>query len=140
MVLALGAMLGLLVLVAYGMRRYLLDQNPVGKRQAGLRVLGRVSLTAKASVALVEAAGKVFVVGITGTTLTALGELPASALMPPSAPAGPSTEALPTTLPTSFAATLDEQSASLGAPSGHAEMFLRVSETIQQKISRLKQL
>ncbi|MGE3540107.1 MAG: flagellar biosynthetic protein FliO [Candidatus Tectimicrobiota bacterium] len=145
MVLALGAMLGLLMLVGYGLRRYFLDQSPLSKRQGALRVIGRVSLTPKASVALLEVPGKVLVVGITGTSLTALGEVALPLTAAPAAArdtigADPESVAAPVA---SFAATLDAQRQPLGTPPEppeHADMLLRVSEAIQQKVSRLKQL
>lgn len=140
MVLALAGMLGVLGGIAYGVRRYLHDQSPVGKRSALLRVLARVPLTPKASVALVEVPGKIVVIGITGTSLTALGEVVTPVVVPHAPPAGAETEALPTSPRRSFAATLDERSETLEAEAHNTEAFVRVSEAIQQKVSRLKQL
>jgi len=132
MVLSLTGILLLLVLGGYVIRRYLLDQTFLGKRNALMRVLARINITPKAGVALLEVPGKVLVIGITGNTLVALGEL-TTATTPPLEQ--PMAEPLP-----SFATTLDTSIGSLTEEEKPADVLLKVSEAIQQKMSRLKQL
>ncbi len=132
MVLSLTGILLLLVLGGYVIRRYLLDQTFLGKRNALMRVLARINITPKAGVALLEVPGKVLVIGITGNTLVALGEL-TTATTPPLEP--PMAEP-----PPSFATTLDTSIGSLTDEEKPADVLLKVSEVIQQKMSRLKQL
>jgi flagellar biogenesis protein FliO len=132
MVLALGAMLGCLLLAAYGLRRYLLSRTTSGKRTMALRVLARTHLTPKAVVALLEVPGKTLVIGVTGSTLVSLGEISMDTAhqdAPPSDATG-----------ASFAVAL-EQSANALSPAGpEDDTLLQVSERIQRKVSRLKQL
>jgi flagellar biogenesis protein FliO len=132
MVLSLAGILLLLVLGGYVIRRYLLDQTFLGKRNALMRVLARINITPKAGVALLEVPGKVLVVGITGNTLVALGEL-TTATSPPLQQ--PLAEPLP-----SFATTLDTSTASFADAEKPADVLCKMSEAIQQKMSRLKQL
>jgi flagellar biogenesis protein FliO len=66
MVVALGAILGCLLLAAFLLRRYLFSQATFGKRATSLRVLARTHLTPKAVVALLEVPGKTLVIGVTG--------------------------------------------------------------------------
>jgi len=137
MVLSLGGILGVLVLGGYVIRRYLLDQTFLGKRTPLMRVLARVNITPKAGVALLEVPGKVLVIGITGSTLVALGEVAAVTTTPLEHPS----EALSS----SFAATLDNSTrdnstSSLVEEERPAAVLLKLSEAIQQKVSRLKQL
>jgi flagellar biogenesis protein FliO len=132
MVLSLGGILGLLVLGGYVIRRYLLNQTFLGKRTPMMRVLARVNLTPKAGVALLEVPGKVLVIGITGSTLVALGELTTGTT--------PALERLPAEPPVSFATTLDNSTGSRAEQEPPADVPLKVSEMIQQKMSRLKQL
>ena len=129
MVLSLTGILLLLVLGGYVIRRYLLDQTFLGKRNALMRVLARINITPKAGVALLEVPGKVLVIGITGNTLVALGELTTAPLEQPMAEPPPS-----------FATTLDTSIGSLTEEEKSADVRLKVSEAIQQKMSRLKQL
>jgi flagellar biogenesis protein FliO len=134
MVFSLGAILGCLLIAAYLVRRYLFSQTTSGKRAASLRVLARTHLTPKAVVALLEVPGKTLVIGVTGSTLVTLGEV----VMDPDT----ERQEAPTisTNGTSFAMAL-EQSANEGhdAESGD-ETLWQVSERIQRKVSRLKQL
>jgi flagellar biogenesis protein FliO len=130
MVLALGGILGLLVLGGYVVRRYLLDQTFLGKRTPLMRVLARVNITPKAGVALLEVPGKVLVIGLTGSTMVALGEL---TTLPPLAQP-------PVEPPSSFASALDTSTGSLAEAGKGADALLKVSEAIQQKMRQLKQL
>lgn len=132
MALALGGILGLLVLGGYVIRRYVLNQTFLGKRTPMMRVLARVNITPKAGVALLEVPGKVLVIGITGSTLVALGELTTGTT--------PALERPTEELPVSFATTLDNSTGSGAETEKPADVLLKVSEMIQQKMSRLKQL
>jgi flagellar biogenesis protein FliO len=132
MVLSLGGMLGLLVLGGYVIRRFWLDQTFLGKRTPVMRVLARVNITPKAGVALLEVPGKVLVIGLTGSTMVALGELSTATIPPREHP--------PVETPSAFASALDTSAASLADEEQGAEALLKVSEAIQQKIRRLKQL
>jgi flagellar biogenesis protein FliO len=132
MVLSLGGILGLLVLGGYVIRRFWLDQTFLGKRTPMMRVLARVNITPKAGVALLEVPGKVLVLGLTGSTMVALGEL-STASIPP---LGQS----PVETPSSFASALDTSTGSLADEEKGADALLKVSEVIQQKMRRLKQL
>jgi flagellar biogenesis protein FliO len=132
MVLSLAAILGSLLVAAYLIRRYFLSQTPFGKRAPQLRVLARTYLTPKALVALVEVPGKTFVIGVTGSTIVSLGE------------AGMNTQShatSPVNTPTvSFAAALEQSTHALNDADQGDETLLQVSERIQRKVSRLKQL
>jgi flagellar biogenesis protein FliO len=97
-----------------------------------MRVLARVNITPKAGVALLEVPGKVLVIGLTGSTIVALAEL-ATATTPPLAGS-------PVEPPSSFASALDTSTESLADEATGAEALLKVSEVIQQKMRRLKQL
>ena len=132
MVLSLGGILGLLVLGGYVIRRFWLAQTFLGKRTPMMRVLARVNITPKAGVALLEVPGKVLVIGLTGSTMVALGEL-TTASVPP-------LERTPVETPSSFASTLDTSTGSLADEEKGADTLLKVSEAIQQKMRRLKQL
>jgi flagellar biogenesis protein FliO len=132
MVLSLGGILGLLVLGGYVIRRFWLDQTFLGKRTPMMRVLARVNITPKAGVALLEVPGKVLVIGLTGSTMVALGEL--------SSATSPALERPPVEMPSSFASALDTSTGSLADEGKGADTMLKVSEAIQQKIRRLKQL
>jgi len=132
MVLSLGGILGLLVLGGYVIRRFWLDQTFLGKRTPMMRVLARVNITPKAGVALLEVPGKVLIIGLTGSTMVALGELsPATTL-----PRGQA----PVEAPSSFASALDTSTGSRADEEKGADALLKVSEAIQQKMRRLKQL
>ena len=132
MVLSLGGILLLLVLGGYVIRRYLLDQTFLGKRNALMRVLARINITPKAGVALLEVPGKVLVIGITGHTLVALGELTTAIT--------PALERPTEELPSAFATALDTSTGSPADEKEPADVLFKVSEAIQQKMSRLKQL
>jgi flagellar biogenesis protein FliO len=132
MVLSLGGILGLLVLGGYVIRRFWLDQTFLGKRTPMMRVLARVNITPKAGVALLEVPGKVLVIGLTGNTMVALGELTTATIQPLAHP--------PVETPSSFASTLDTSMGSCVEEEQGADALLKVSEAIQQKMRRLKQL
>ena len=132
MVLSLGGILGLLVLGGYVIRRFWLDQTFLGKRTPMMRVLARVNITPKAGVALLEVPGKVLVIGLTGSTMVALGELTTATIQPLEHP--------PVETPSSFASTLDTSTGSFVEEEKGADALLKVSEAIQQKMRRLKQL
>ena len=132
MVLSLGGLLGLLVLGGYVIRRFWLDQTFLGKRTPMMRVLARVNITPKAGVALLEVPGKVLVIGLTGNAMVALGELSAATALPLDQP--------PVEMPSSFASALDMSTGSLADEEKGADTLLKVSEAIQQKMRRLKQL
>ena len=132
MVLSLGGILGLLVLGGYVIRRFWLDQTFLGKRTPMMRVLARVNITPKAGVALLEVPGKVLIIGLTGSTMVALGELTTATVLPLERP--------PVETPPSFASALDTSTGSLIDEEKGADALLKVSEAIQQKMRRLKQL
>jgi flagellar biogenesis protein FliO len=132
MVLSLGGVLGLLVVGGYVLRRFWLDQTFLGKRTPMMRVLARVNITPKAGVALLEVPGKVLVIGLTGSTMVALGELTTAAIPPLERP--------PVETPSSFASALDTSTGNLADEAKGADALLKVSEAIQQKMRRLKQL
>jgi len=132
MVLSLGGLLGLLILGGYVIRRFWLDQTFLGKRTPMMRVLARVNITPKAGVALLEVPGKVLVIGLTGNAMVALGELSAATALPLDQP--------PVEMPSSFANALDMSTGSLADEEKNADTLLKVSEEIQQKMRRLKQL
>jgi flagellar biogenesis protein FliO len=132
MVLSLGGILGLLVLGGYVIRRFWLDQTFLGKRTPMMRVLARVNITPKAGVALLEVPGKVLVIGLTGSAMVALGELSTTTTPPLDQP--------PVETPSAFASALDMSTGSLADEEKGAAALLKVSEAIQQKMRRLKQL
>ena len=132
MVLSLGGILGLLVLGGYVIRRFWLDQTFLGKRTPMMRVLARVNITPKAGVALLEVPGKVLVIGLTGSTMVALGELSTA---PPPLLGEP-----PVETPPSFASVLDTSTGGLADEGKGADALRKVSEAIQQKMRQLKQL
>jgi flagellar biogenesis protein FliO len=132
MVLSLVAILGSLLVAAYLTRRYFLSQSPFGKRALPLRVLGRTSLTPKALVALVEVPGKTLVIGVTGSTIVSLGEVVMNTQSHAAASVTPPTA--------SFAAALEQSTQTLNDAEQGDETLLQVSERIQRKVSRLKQL
>jgi flagellar biogenesis protein FliO len=132
MVLSLGGMLALLVLGGYVIRRFWLDQTFLGKRTPMMRVLARVNITPKAGVALLEVPGKVLIIGLTGNAMVALGELSTATIPPLDQP--------PVETPSSFASALDMSTGSLADEEKGADTLLKVSEAIQQKMRRLKQL
>jgi len=132
MVLSLGGILGLLVVGGYVIRRFWLDQTFLGKRTPMMRVLARVNITPKAGVALLEVPGKVLVIRLTGSTMVALGELRSAT--------SPTLERPPVEMPSSFASALDTSTGSLVDEEKSADTMLKVSEVIQQKMRRLKQL
>ena len=132
MVLSLGGILGLLGLGGYVIRRFWLDQTFLGKRTPMMRVLARVNITPKAGVALLEVPGKVLIIGLTGNAMVALGELSTAAI--------PSLDQHPVETPSSFASALDMSTGSLADEEKGADALLKVSEAIQQKMRRLKQL
>jgi flagellar biogenesis protein FliO len=132
MVLSLGGILGLLVLGGYVIRRFWLDQTFLGKRTPMMRVLARVNITPKAGVALLEVPGKVLVIGLTGSTMVALGELTTATIQPLEHP--------PVETPSSFASALETSTGSFVEEGKGADALLKVSEAIQQKMRRLKQL
>jgi flagellar biogenesis protein FliO len=132
MVLSLGGILGLLVLGGYVIRRFWLDQTFLGKRTPMMRVLARVNITPKAGVALLEVPGKVLVIGLTGSAMVALGELSTTTTPPLDQP--------PVETPSSFASALDMSTGSFADEEKGAAALLKVSEAIQQKMRRLKQL
>lgn len=132
MVLSLGAILGCLLIVGYFVRRYLFSQTLFGKRSAPLRVLARTHLTPKAVVALLAVPGKTLVIGVTGSTLVTLGEAAMDATEDDAPPVMSSSP--------SFVTTLEESTHDLHDAEPGDETLLQVSERIQRKVSRLKQL
>lgn len=132
MILALGATLAVFGVSAYGVRRYLLKPRLFGKHENPLRVVARVSLTPKAAVALLQAPGKLLVIGITGSALTALGEIPLSAV--------DEKQDGDSSLSASFAATLEQQTELATEQESVHDPLLQVPEHIQRKVSSLKQL
>lgn len=131
MILALAGMLLVLIAGAYGVRRYLLQQTVFSKRNPQLRVVSKIPLTAKTALALVELPGKLLVVGITPTNLTALSEVPHDAEEWDESPAGE---------PTAFAETLDQRTQALEESAQDDEALLHISEAIQRKVRGLKRL
>jgi flagellar biogenesis protein FliO len=132
MILALGGVLCLLGAGTYVIRHYLLKPNLFAKRGNLLRVLARINLTPKASVALLEVPGKLLVIGVTGSTLTTLGDLDAADININDTEAQTSS--------TSFAATLEQYDQTPDAQEPHDDPLLQVPKHIQRKVSRLKQL
>lgn len=130
MVLSLGVLVLLLIGGAYLVRRYLLQQPPLGRRGQVLRVVAKVPLTPKTAVVLVEVPGKILVVGVAGTALTALGEVAPEAL-------GRQTQEPEEA---AFAATLDRHVRNLEAQQGADDALLHVPEAIQKKVNGLKRL
>jgi flagellar biogenesis protein FliO len=131
MVFSLGVLVVLLIAGAYLVRRYLVPQTLLGRRGPLLRVVAKVPLTPKTAIALVEVPGKVLVVGITSTTLTALGEVE---------PAGiePQTQEPEAEKPLSFPAILEQQTQE--EQHNPDEAVLHVPEAIQKKLRALKRL
>jgi flagellar biogenesis protein FliO len=149
MILVLSLLLGFLLVAAYLIRRYLLPQG-LTKRGTPIRVLTRVNVTPKATIALVEVPGKVLVVGITSQTLTTLGELEKEdpGVLLQQRGTGTQAEILPTQKnakildeETVFSATLDHQTHALDRfREEQEENILKVTEEIQKKVSGLKKL
>lgn len=132
MILGLAAILAVLGITLWVVRRYLLKPSLFNKRDNPLRILARVNLTPKAAVALLETPGNLLVIGVTGSTLTALGELPLTALdLTPGKPEAPST---------SFAVSLDQAATSTNGEPVVDDPLLHVPERIQRRVSALKQL
>ena len=131
MIVVLAGMLLVLIAGAYGVRRYLLQQTVFSKRNPQLRVVSKIPLTPKTALALVEVPGKLLVVGITPTNLTALSEVPHGAAEQDESPAGE---------PTAFAETLDQRTQALEEPVQDDEALLHISEAIQRKVRGLKRL
>ena len=100
--------------------------------ETALRVIARVPLTSKVVIALLEVPGKLLVIGTTGTTLVALGEIPATS--------SAQLDSENHLTSSSFAATLDQQT----HPSSDWDMsddaLAAMPEYIQRKISSMKQL
>jgi flagellar biogenesis protein FliO len=132
MVLALGGILSCLLAGGYLLRRYFFQHTSLGKRGDLIRVLGRVNLTPKAAVALLEVPGKLLVIGITSSSLTALGEMAGTALEAPATSAAASSA--------SFADTLDQETLTLPGQTHTADPLLHVPEAIQRMVSGLKRL
>lgn len=132
MILSLVAILGSLLVATYLTRRYLLSRSPFGKRAPQLRVLARMALTPKALVALVEVPGKTLVIGVTGSTIVSLAEVVMNTPSPAAASVNTPTAA--------FAAALEQSTQALNDAEQGDETLLQVSERIQRKVSRLKQL
>ena len=132
MILALAGILVLLGIGGYLIRRYLLKPSLFGQREHVLRVLARVNLTPKAAVALLQVPGKLLVVGATGSTLIALGEVSATALEHPEPHSESSSP--------SFATTLREHTQTLHEPDPSEDPLMHMPEQIQRKVSQLKQL
>jgi flagellar biogenesis protein FliO len=132
MLLALGGIIAFLSAGGYFARRHFLKPATFGKPGTSLRVLGRVNLTPKAAVALLEVPGKLLVIGITSSTLTALGEVVTPAL---EAPASLSEAPL-----ASFADTLEQQTLTLPGQAKADDTLLQVPEAIQRMVSGLKRL
>jgi flagellar biogenesis protein FliO len=132
MILALSAILGLLGAGGYVIRRYLLKPSVFGKRGNILRVVARVSITPKAAVALLEVPGKLLVIGVNGSMLTALGEIPVTALE--------QAESAEHTASDSFATALDQHTRAANASAPPEDPLVHMPEHIQRKVSRLKQL
>lgn len=142
MVLGLGGILAVVVAGGYGVRRFLLERPLLGKRDPMMRVLGRVSLTPKAGVALVEVPGKILVLGMTGQSITVLSDLPASALPSPAEASPKAAEEDAAELPeTSFEAALKHHRRGFESmTSPDIDPLATVSQAIHRKISGLKQL
>ena len=132
MVFALGGVLSCLLAGGYLLRRYFLKHVSLGKHGDLLRVLGRVNLTPKAAVALLEVPGKLLVIGITSSTLTALGEVAETALNAPASSTASSSA--------SFADTLEQETLTLPGQTHTADPLLQVPEAIQRMVSGLKRL
>lgn len=132
MLLALGGIVAFLSAGGYLARRHFLKPATFGKRGTPIRVLGRVNLTPKAAVALLEVPGKLLVIGITSSTLTALGEVVSPALEAPDTPAE-----MPAV---SFADTLEQQTLALPGQAKTDDTLLHVPEAIQRMVSGLKRL
>lgn len=132
MVLWLGVILFVLGASGYIIRCYFFEARRFGKRDPALRILGRLNLTPKASVALLEAPGKLLLIGISGGTLTVLSEMPVSER----------NEGIPAKdmpLPT-FEATLAQETQHANSEFSAGDPFLHVTEHIKRKVSGLKQL
>ena len=131
MILALAAMLLVLIAGAYGVRRYLLQQTVFSKRTSQLRVVSKIPLAPKTALALVEVPGKLLVVGITPTNLTALSEVTHATGEQVESPAGE---------PETFVETLDQRAQALEESTPGDEALLHISEAIQRKVRGLKRL
>lgn len=150
MLLSLALLSSFLLIGAYLVRHYFFRSTFQGRRGQQIRVLNRVNITPKATIALVEVPGKVLVVGITGQSLTTLSEIPRLEGRE---------EQHHTTEPEEHAENLKE--AGKGSPAEHSsfavtlaqeiegydmgrksqdEAILRVAEAIQKKVSGLKKL
>ncbi len=150
MLLSLALLSSFLLIGAYLVRHYFFRSTFQGRRGQQIRVLNRVNITPKATIALVDVPGKVLVVGITGQSLTPLGEIPRLEGRE---------EQRHTTEPEEHAENLKE--AGRGSPAEHSsfavtlaqeiegydmgqnspdEAILRVAEAIQKKVSGLKKL
>lgn len=132
MVIALGVIISLLAIGAYLIRRYLLKPTMFGKGEPVLRVLARTNLTPKATIALVEVPGKLLVIGASGNNLIPLGETQATKQN--------GMESQEQNPESSFEDMLHEQCQTLYDHDQPNDHLLRMSEEIQRKVSRLKQL
>jgi flagellar biogenesis protein FliO len=132
MVVGLVAILIVLILGAQVLRRYVFPLATYGQNGQLLQVVAKAPITTKSMVALIKVPGKSIVIGISGTTLVALGEIPDEAMEEPE----PESE----TVSESFAASLHRYAKGQESQNGQEGALLTVQEVIQQKVNGLKQL
>lgn len=143
MVLFLSGLLGLLLVLAYLVRRYFLHTTLLSQRGPLIRVVARTYIAPKKTIALVQVPGKVLVVGITGHTMTALGELAEEqvAALSKGESQREAKKAQAEKDPSSFRDALDQQVQEYRAtPMSPEEEATAITETIQRKVRDLKRL
>jgi flagellar biogenesis protein FliO len=137
MILSLGGILLVLVAIAYFIRRSNLVSGGSGKAGAILRVTARAPITAKSMVAVVEVSGKSILLGVTGTSLTMLAEIP---MHDKDTLHGKDTLEEVDKSSGTFEASLEQYAKKAGLPKESEVNFLTVQEAIQKKVSNLKRL
>lgn len=150
MLLSLALLSSFLLIGAYLVRHHFFRSTFQGRRGQQIRVLNRVNITPKATIALVEIPGKVLVVGITGQSLTTLSEIPRLEGQEEQhhtpEPEGHAENLKETRKDSpaehsSFAATLAQEIEGYDTGrNSQDEAILRVAEAIQKKVSGLKKL
>ena len=144
MILALAAILCFLIGAAYLARRFIFNRMSSGSSEQLLRVVAKVPLTTKCMLVLVEVPGKSILIGVNGTTLTALGEVESLREVAEPVEAEESVEAeqeAETEAATrSFAESLKQYTQNQATQDQPEDGLLSVEEVIQKKVSSLKRL
>jgi flagellar biogenesis protein FliO len=132
MMVVLAGILSVLIAGVYVLRRYVIPLASNGQNGQPLQLVAKVSITPKSTVALIKVPGKSLVLGISGTTIIALGEIPEEVVE--------EEEPVVESLSESFAASLHRYATGQESHNEHENTLLTVQEMIQKKVNGLKQL